>query len=218
MLRRSVLAALLGIAVAIAVPGQSSRAESDTDRAHLFVQSLAEKAVVTLTGKELTQVEREDRFREILRDYFDLDAIAKWVLGRHWRVASGAERDEYMSLFEDLIVKTYALRFREYSTERLSVSNATTRTAHDAIVHTELIRPHGAPPIRIDWRVRSPEGSNLKVVDVVVEGVSMSHTQRSEFGSVIRRHGGDVGGLLAAMRDITARAEASNTDSAKVSR
>jgi phospholipid transport system substrate-binding protein len=212
MLRRSVLAALLGIAVAIAAPGLQSRAESNTERAEVFVRSLAEKAIDTLTGKKLTQVEREDRFREILRDYFDLNAIGKWVLGRHWRVASGPERDEYMSLFEDLIVKTYATRFREYSTERLAVSNATTQTAHDAIVHSELIRPHGAPPIRIDWRVRAPHGE-LKVVDVVVEGVSMTQTQRSEFGSVIRRHGGDVGGLIAALRDITGKAEA-----AKVSR
>ena len=209
MLRRSVLTALLGVAVAIAAPGLPSRAESDTDHAHLFVQSLAEKAIDTLTGERLSQGEREDRFREILRDHFDLNAIGKWVLGRHWRAASGPERDEYMALFEDLIVKTYTLRFREYSTERLAVSDTTTRTAHDAIVHSELIRPQGAPPVRIDWRVRAPNG-HLKIVDVVVEGVSMSQTQRSEFGSVIRRHGGNVGGLLAAMRDITARAEAAN--------
>jgi phospholipid transport system substrate-binding protein len=51
----------------------------------------------------------------------------------------------------------------------------------------------------IAWRVR-PKGDSFKIVDVMVEGVSMSQTQRKEYASVIRRNGGQVEGLLAEMR------------------
>jgi phospholipid transport system substrate-binding protein len=165
---------------------------------------LADKAIDTLAVQNISEQQREERFRSLLRDHFDLQAIGKWVLGRYWRNATTAEREEYLKLFEELIVKTYANRFREYTGEQLTIQDAIPGGDEDAIVHSEIIRPNGAPPIRVDWRVRLPDG-DYKVVDVVVEGVSMSQTQRSEFGSVIRRNGGDIKGLLAALKDITGK-------------
>jgi len=55
-------------------------------------------------------------------------------------------------------------------------------------------------PIRVDWRITFPDG-RYKIIDIVVEGVSMVQTQRSEFSSVIRRSGGKVEGLLTALRE-----------------
>jgi len=45
-----------------------------------------------------------------------------------------------------------------------------------------------------------PAGSNFAIVDIVVEGVSMAVTQRSEFASVIQSKGGTVKGLIDALR------------------
>ena len=59
-------------------------------------------------------------------------------------------------------------------------------------------------PIRIEWRVTRPN-VNYKIFDIVIEGVSMIRTQRSEFSSVIRRNGGKVSGLLAALRKKTTK-------------
>lgn len=202
--RRRLLASLLGIAIVACGLSGPVRADALSDGAHKFVASLADKAIDTLAVKNLSEEQREQRFRSLLREHFDLEAIGKWVLGRYWRGATTAEREEYLALFEDLIVKTYANRFKEYTGEQLTIQDAIPGGDDDAIVHSEIIRPNGAPPIRVDWRVRSPDGS-YKIVDVIVEGVSMSQTQRSEFSSVIRRHGGDIKGLLAALKDITAR-------------
>ena len=69
-------------------------------------------------------------------------------------------------------------------------------------VFSEIMRPTGGRPIRVDWRVGSLDQS-LKIVDVVVEGTSMSATLRSDFGSIIRRNGGRVAGLIAEIRDKT---------------
>ena len=212
--KRRFLAFVLGIAVvAVGLIGPA-RADALSDGAHKFVESLADKAVNTLAVQNLSEKQREDRFRSLLRDHFDLEAIGKWVLGRYWRTATTAQREEYLSLFEDLIVKTYAKRFKEYTGERLTIQDAIPGGDDDAIVHSEIIRPNGAPPIRVDWRVRSPNG-DYKIVDVVVEGVSMSQTQRSEFSSVIRRNGGNIKGLLAALRNITAKGGEMSSEATK---
>ena len=68
----------------------------------------------------------------------------------------------------------------------------------DTIVSTVILQRSG-PPVNVDWRIRAGDDS-YKVVDVIVEGVSMVITQRDEFSSVIRRSGGNVEGLLAKLR------------------
>lgn len=49
------------------------------------------------------------------------------------------------------------------------------------------------------WRVRQ-KADKIGIIDVVVEGVSMSLTQRQEYSSVIQRNGGDITALLDLMR------------------
>ena len=165
--------------------------------AEKFIQSLADDAVSTLTSKNLTETERQYNFRKLFRHYFDVNGIGKWALGRYWRKANKVERSEYLALFEDLIVRTYAGRFNQYSIENLAINGSVSRGKF-AVVNSH-VNSDKQKPIRVDWRVTLPDGK-YKVFDIVVEGVSLVKTQRHEFSSVIRRNGGNVSGLLAALR------------------
>lgn len=164
-----------------------------------FIVGLADKAIAGLTDFNVPLTERTARFRALLNQGFDVQHIGRFVLGRFWRTASDAERSEYLQLFEDFVVHSYATRFREYAGENLRVVH--TRTAADAevFVLTDLVRPSG-PPIRVEWRLRRDD-PGFKVVDVLVESVSMSITQRDDFSATIQRAGGRVEGLLAVLRD-----------------
>ena len=64
------------------------------------------------------------------------------------------------------------------------------------------MRPGGAPPIKIDWQLTAGDGL-YKISDVIIDGVSMGASERSEFASIIQRSGGQVPGLLATMREQT---------------
>ncbi len=46
-----------------------------------------------------------------------------------------------------------------------------------------------------------------KIIDVVVEGISMAVTRRSEFSSVTGSHGGRIEGLLEVLRNKTTLAD-----------
>jgi phospholipid transport system substrate-binding protein len=108
--------------------------------------------------------------------------------------------DEYNSLFEDLIVATYAARFAEYSGQTFEIKRVATQgNEGDSIVMSEIRPTDGGTPIRVDWQVRSGDKES-KIVDVRVEGVSMSITQREEFTAVIQKNGGNVDSLLDALR------------------
>ena len=89
-------------------------------------------------------------------------------------------------------------RLGQYSGEKFKVTGARADGDKGTIVDSNILRDP-QPAVRVQWRVRQRDG-HLKIVDVVVEGVSMAVTQRSEFASVIRKRGGQVSGLIEDLR------------------
>ena len=182
----------------LAISGQSL-ADGHEKNAQKFIEGMAEKAIEALAVDDITREERVKRFRTLLNDHFDVRVIGRWVLGRYWRKATKTERWEYLKLFEELIVATYLDRFTKYSGETLIVVDTAPKGKRDTLVFSHIKRPNGDPPLKVDWRVRGTDNGH-RIVDVMVEGISMGQTQRSEFASVIRKNGGKIEGLLAELR------------------
>lgn len=167
-----------------------------------FVSSIAQEAIDELASTALDEDERLRRFRRLFAEGFDIPLIARFVLGRYWRQASDAERAEYLKLFDELVVQTYARRFNEFNAARLRVlSVSRPNEDNDVIVAVEGAL-QGKPPVRMDVRVRQ-SAAQFKIIDLSIEGISMAVTQRDEFSSVIQRGGGRIEALLASLRDKT---------------
>lgn len=163
-----------------------------------FVKDMGDKAFASLGEAGLTDEERATRFRRLLNDAFDLPRIARFTLGRYWRTATDDEKKEFFELFQKFIIQSYTARFQDLSGRKLNVIQAREVSASQALVLSEILIP-GKPAVKINWRVRSKDEVH-KIVDVMVEGISMSITQRDEFAAVIRQTGGRVGGLIKALR------------------
>ena len=186
----------LGMAItvtAFALPARA--AELDPEN---FTRALASNAFAVLRDEDLNQTSRAHAFRRLLRRSFDLAAISQFVLGRYWLRANQAEREEFVQLFEDYLVASYGRRLGNYSRFGLRVTGQRAIGADGAIVHSR-IDPHDGPIIKLAWRLKR-HNEDWRVVDIMVEGVSLAMVQRSEFTSVIRSSGGRVSGLLAILR------------------
>ena len=168
----------------------------------IFVKGLGDKAIASLSEQGISQDERIKRFQSLLNDAFDLPQIARFTLGRYWRVATDAEKTEFVEVFEKFVIQTYSARFQDLSGKKLTVTQSREVSATQTLVLSEILIP-GKPSIKINWRVHSKDTQH-KIVDVMVQGISMSVTQRDEFAAVIRQTGGKVGGLIKALRRKTA--------------
>ena len=169
-----------------------------------FIRSLAQKALASLTDSEVSREERIDRFRALFSDSFAVRSIGKRVLGRYWRKAGSEERMEYQKHFEQLMVAAYVDRFANYAGERLIIRENRIEDSAIATVFSEIQRRGNKKPIRVDWVVGT-NGTIFKIVDVKVEGVSMTTTLRSEFSSIIRLRNGKVSGLIQELAKKTAQ-------------
>jgi len=173
-------------------------AENDAGKS---VKELGDKAINLLSVNGIADAERERRFRKLFRTNFDVEGIGRFTLGKYVRRTDKRQMSEFLKLFEDFIVVTYTSIFSEYSGETFSVRSVRSEPGRDTLVLTEILRADDGPPYRVDWKVRRKNGAN-KIIDVKVEGVSMTISQRAEFGSVIQRQGG-VDGLILQLRTKT---------------
>ncbi len=193
--RRLILMVALWLSV-LAAPALAAPAP---EVAQALIKGMASEAISTLSAPGRTDAQIESKFRDILDHNFDLSGIARFVLGRYWRVATPAQQDEYLHLFGDYIVGIYANRFKQYSGETVSVMGA--RPDGDAMMVSSRINlTKGAQPVLVEWRVEMDPDGLPRVHDVIIEQVSMGLTQRSEFASLIQNNGGSVESLLALLR------------------
>jgi phospholipid transport system substrate-binding protein len=182
--------------VAIALPARPAAAADPA----AVITSLGNQALKVL-GKNVDPNLRVARFRQLFQQDFDVPGIARFVLGRYWRLATPSQQQEFVRVFTNYIALVYANRLAEYSGETLRVTG--TRAAPDGqMVSSEIIRTDRRPPARVDWLL-TPHNGSYKISDVIVEGISMAVTQRSEFASVIQRNGGQIEGLITALRQKT---------------
>jgi phospholipid transport system substrate-binding protein len=168
-----------------------------------FVREFSAQAIGVLADHSLSGAHRQQAFRDLLTAGFDVKAISRFVLGRYWRKATEAQRAEFTALFENLIVATYSRKFSDYGGQTLEVEAVREENEKMAAVASKILRP-GGEPIRINWRLLR-RGESWRIVDVVVEGMSMVLSQRSEYAAVIKGDGGRIEGLLVKLREKTAR-------------
>ena len=161
-----------------------------------FVSDLASRALAPMPNED-TAVKQE-RFRQLFRQYFDVEACARAALGPYWLKATALQRQEFVGLYEDYVVIAYSTAFRALGGESFKVLGS--QPDKGRVIVTSRIEINDAAPIRVDWQL-NPTNRGYKVTDVIVNGISMASAQHSDLVSVIQRNSGHVPALLVAMRE-----------------
>ena len=205
MLTRRMFSGLIAAAALItALTGAPALAADKEQAALALVKGIGEKAVATLSDTSLSDEQKQERFEQFLDSSFDMERIGRFVLGQHWRSASEEQRSEFLKVFRDYMVSSYADKIGSYSGENLEFKETTSLNDKESLVNSLIVRPNG-PPAKLDWRVRQGDNGE-KIVDVIVEGISMAQTQRSDFSSVVNKPGVGVEGLITRLKEQTGSA------------
>jgi phospholipid transport system substrate-binding protein len=185
--------ALVVVAGIAAMPHPAAASEPPAG----FIRSLGDQAL-TVIRSAATPAQKEAYLHRMLKQDFALTDISRFVLGPYWRVASAAQRQGFRRLLERRIMHFYGERLAQYHNEGFRVTGSRTSPA-GITVTSQILRPQG-PPITVDWQLTLSDGV-YKIDDVAIDGVSMALALRTEFTGAIERNGGQLGSLLAMMRE-----------------
>jgi phospholipid transport system substrate-binding protein len=172
-------------------------AAPSADSARALIEEVSAEVLTILSDQNRGNQQKFDALVALLEEPIDLDLVGRLILGRHWRTASDEQRKQYLQLFREYALANLASKLHLYQGQSFEVTGAKVVSDQDALV-TSRILSDGEPPLQVDWRLRERNDGDLVTIDLIVEGVSLIVTLRSEFGSVIERQGFE--GLLAELR------------------
>jgi len=194
----------------------------ETKEVRSFIDALGNKIIAVASDDSLKINQRRDRLTEIIDEVVDTDWIAKFVLGRHYRVATDSQKEKFKKLYHDFMINTYGPKFNGYNGEKFTITSIVNENNYYT---TKCIfyPKNSEPDINIDFRVRKNTTSNqpkFLIFDVVAEGVSLIETQRSEFGAVISKDGldnfmVDLQERIKKLKTEAKQLQSSKTDSVK---
>jgi phospholipid transport system substrate-binding protein len=204
-----VAACLLSPLAAFAQDAASDAAQdtaSDVASARAVVRSTLDEVLDVLVEPDWTSEQRVAAIEKIAYARFDFELMSKLVLGKSsYKKFSEAQLDEFQVEFKAYLSRTYGGRIDNYERPEVKITGDRALKRGNVLVNTE-IKSGQTDPIKMDYVLRDNEGS-WKVIDVVIEGVSLVRNFRSQFKEIVNGKDGPEG-LLRELRTKNAAKDA----------
>lgn len=197
--RRVVSAVLIAFSVSLVSMSAALAADDPmlTAVPRQLIKETATKIVSILAKKDQTTEMRISEIESLAYEIFDFTTMSKLVLARNWKKMDKAKRKEFVVEFKRHLSRTYGTRLDRYEQEEVDVYGAQVEVRNDVSVKTRILGGQfdGA---EIAYRLRNRR-DEWKIIDVVIEGVSLVSNYRSQFKEVL--NGGSIEDLLVRLRD-----------------
>ena len=166
----------------------------------VFVQSTVNRASQVLSDN-LSKDQKIIELKSIAAETVDIKGIGMYTLGSYRKILSEDQKKEYAILFEQYFLKTFSSRLAEYSNPEIEVKSKEKLNKNYTMVSSVLVSTEQRPEVKIDWRIYTKNPDNLKIRDLIIEGLSLVRTQKEEFASIIESNNGDINALLASLKE-----------------
>lgn len=192
-LRAALAAVALGALITSPAAGQQAPAEHAEAKA--VIETLNTALLETMkSGEALGYDGRYEKLAPVLRQVYDLPAMAKAALGGesgHWGTLSEEQKETFVDAFSRMSIATYANRFDSYGGERFAVDGAQAGPRDTVLVRSRLIKSNGES-VQLNYLLLERPDA-WKVIDVFAKGsISEIATKRSDYGAVMSREGFDT--------------------------
>lgn len=176
--------------MALAALSLATPAAAADNAASNYVETLGNKAIGIIANAKYSKPQKQAALEKIFSDNVDIPWVGRFVMGRFWRQATPEQQKRYVAAYEKFIITYYAARFSEYSGGKFTITGTKQDGDGEYTVSLQMMGDKSDEQVLVDYRVRG-SGKAFKIFDVIVEGVSMITTQRSEFSSVLNDKGID---------------------------
>lgn len=146
--------------------------------------------------------------RELLPD-FDSDYAGRLVLGKAWREASADQRQRFVDVFYNFLLRSYATAVLKFDQKDFRILPQRTPPQDGrTVIDTQMRTPAGST-VPVSYIMReTPAG--WKVYDVRIEGISYVQNYRNQFNAEVSARGLDA--LIRRLEHETADIDAGKRD------
>jgi phospholipid transport system substrate-binding protein len=180
--------AVLLCAVLLGSQGAAAQASAGEESAPAkVIRETADAVIAVLARTDLSAEQKRREIEKIVEKSFDFTTLSRLVLARNWNTLNPEQQQRFVTELKRHLSLTYGRNIETYHNERVVITGEREEARGDRIVKTRITRPNGQD-IPVDYRLRERDGA-WRVIDVVIDGVSLVANYRSQFQSIISRDG-----------------------------
>ena len=195
------------IALLVSSAAVAETAEVARSAPERIIEETVTQVVAVLGDKSRSSEQRRAELEVIARQRFDFRSMSRLVLARNWKRFSKAQQSEFVEVFTRYLANDYGSRLERYDQEQVEVLGERQEPRGDVTVKTAIVGGENDGAL-VDYRMRDRK-SQWKIIDVVIEGISLVANFRDQFRDVIARSGPE--GLLAKLNAKNRRETASGS-------
>ncbi len=155
-----------------------------------LVRQLTDAVIGVLQGKGPSPEQKREKIKAIVIDYVDFETMSRLVLARNWSGLTDDQKKQFTEEFKQHLAVTYGKNVESYNNEKVQITGDRDEGRGDWTVQTKILRPAGGGDILVDYRLRQVNGA-WKVIDLVIERVSLVSNFRSQFQDIMANGGID---------------------------
>ncbi len=161
------------------------------------IEDLSSQVIGVLRDQSVDSSARRRSVEEVIYRYLDFETLSRLVMARNWRTLSDEQQTEFKDEFKKHLSHTYGDNLDNYHNEKVSILSERKEKRGDVTVKSKILRG-GNDDILVDYRLRKTE-DQWRIIDVVIEGVSLVANFRSQFQEIMSSGGADR--LLKLLRE-----------------
>jgi phospholipid transport system substrate-binding protein len=189
--------AILAVALSCLVaPGVRAATEAEAG-ARAVIAETVEEVLAVLRDESISTQGRIRSIEEIVYGRFDLDVMSRLVLARNWKRFSEEQKAEYVKEFKRYLTNSYGNRLERYDQQTVEIVGQREEPRGDVVVKTKVVGGEFEGAF-VDYRLRKQTG-DWRVIDVVIEGISMVSNYRDQFKAIVSSGGPEL--LLEKLRE-----------------
>ncbi len=177
----------------------SASAAVDAGNAKAFVEKVTQEGLVDIINSNVSQQEKDRRFEKLFNEALDLKFIGQFVLGRYWRTATPEQKKEFIEVYRQLNVKTWSQRFDEFRGKKFIFNGTSPSSSANPLCVNSSVPMDQGNPASVVWRVKQ-SGNSFKIVDIIIENVSLAITARNEYTAFIKKSPNGIDGLIKDLK------------------
>ena len=183
--------------LAVTLPSDGTAAATAQD-ARQFVDNLS-KQVLTVLDSNANQEQRHQQLQQMFLENMDIDWMGRFALGPGWRQATGDQHRRYLDAYKHYLLARYTTNFTDYTGSNYNITGTQTTPDGQFTVTMHIKTPNRQQVHDAGYTLHTVKDGQLKITDIIVDGVSMITTQRADFSSVFQQQG--INGLIAAIQN-----------------
>ncbi len=188
-LARTATVILAAVVSGLAAPGVRAATESEAG-ARAVIAVTIDEVLAVLRDRSVPTEDRIRSIEKIVYGRFDLEVMSRLVLARNWKRFSEEQKAQYVEEFKRYLTNTYGNRIERYDQQEVEIIGEREEPRGDVVVKTKILGGEFEGAL-VDYRLRK-QGSEWRVIDVVIEGISMVSNYRDQFKAIISRGGPEL--------------------------